>query len=290
MKYKKPIPFKIQKSENHALLVQVDEMPYFYSQLHYHPEFQITAIVKGEGILYASNNMSAFTEKDVFFIGTNVPHLLSSSDVYHSNHSPGVKGISLFFDEFSFGKQFFEIKELQYLQALLQQSNRVIKVCGDLKEEIFNKIIATPSIKNEQLIITFLEILSLIRQTEKIYLNSEQYHLILNNNEGGRLNEVLDYTFQHFKQEITIEQIAKIAFLSRSQFSSFFKLHTGKTYIKFVNELRIENACILLKNNTYTIEQICYEVGFKNVSNFTRHFKKNKGVTPSQYRKSWMIR
>lgn len=104
------------------------------------------------------------------------------------------------------------------------------------------------------------------------------------------MNEVLDYTFQHFKQEITIEQIAKIAFLSRSQFSSFFKLHTGKTYIKFVNELRIENACILLKNNTYTIEQICYEVGFKNVSNFTRHFKKNKGVTPSQYRKSWMIR
>ena len=290
MKSNKPIPFKIQKSDNHALLVQVDDAPYFYSQLHYHPEFQVTAIVKGEGILYGGNNMSAFTEKDIFVIGSNVPHLLKCSDIYHSENSPGVKGISLFFDEFSFGKQFFEIKEMQDLQVLLQDANRIIKVTGDYKEAIFNKIISTQTLQNEELIITFLEILSLTRQAEKIYLNTEQYNLILNNNEGGRLNEVLDFTFQHFKQEIKIEQIAKIAFLSRSQFSYFFKLHTGKTYIQFVNELRIENACILLKNNQYTIEQICYDVGFQNVSNFVRHFKKIKNVTPSKYRKSWIIR
>ena len=286
----KPIPFKIQKSEHHALLVQIDEGPYFYSQLHYHSEFQITTIVKGEGIFYAGNNMSAFAQKDIFVIGSNVPHLFKCSDVYYSPNSPGVKGISLFFNEFSFGKQFFEIKEMQGLQAIFQQANRIIKVNGALKEIIYNKIIAIPNIQNEQLIITFLEILSLLRQSDNTYLNSEQYNLILNNNEGGRLNDVLDYTFQHYKQQITIECIAKIAFLSRSQFSYFFKLHTGKTYIQFLNELRIENACILLKNNQYTIEQVCYEVGFKNVSNFTRQFKKVKSITPSNYRKTWLLR
>lgn len=290
MKTNKPIPFKVQKSENHALLVQVDEAPFFYSQLHYHPEFQITAIVKSEGIFYAGNNMSAFDEKDVFIVGTNVPHLLKCSDIYYSDNSPGVKGVSLFFDEFSFGKQFFEIKEMQGLQTLFKDANRIIKIEGALKETVFNKIIATPTLQHEQLIITFLEILSLLRQAEKTYLNSEQYNLILNNNEGGRLNNVLDYTFQHFKQEIKIEQIAKIAFLSRSQFSYFFKLHTGKTYIQFVNELRIESACILLKNEQYTIEQICYEIGFQNVSNFARQFKKTKNTTPSKYRKSWFMR
>lgn len=290
MKNSKPIPFKIQKSDNHALLTQVDEASYFYNQLHYHPEFQITAIVKGEGILYAGNNMSAFEEKDIFIVGTNVPHLLKCSDIYYSDNSPKVKSISLFFDEFSFGKQFFEIKEMQGLQTFLKDTNRIVKINGALKETIYNKIIATSTLQNEQLVITFLEILSFLRQAEKTYLNSQQYNLILNDNEGGRLNEVLDYTFQHFKQEIKIEQIAKIAFLSRSQFSYFFKLHTGKTYIQFVNELRIENACVLLKNKQYTIEQICYEVGFQNVSNFARHFKKIKGATPSKYRKSWSIR
>lgn len=290
MNSNKPIPFKIQKSSNHALLVQVDEAPFFYSELHYHPEFQITAIVKGEGIFYAGNNMSTFEEKDVFIVGTNVPHLLKCSKIYHSDDSPGVKGISLFFDKFSFGKHFFEITEMQGLQTLLTDTNRIIKIKGALKEAIFNKIVTSPTLHNEQLIISFLEILSLLRQAEKTFLNSEQYNLILNTDEGGRLNEVLEYTFQHSKKEIKIEQIAKIAFLSRSQFSYFFKLHTGKTYIQFVNELRIENACILLKNKHYTIEQICYEVGFQNISNFARHFKKIKGETPSKYRKSWSIR
>lgn len=282
-KLNKAIPFKIQKSKNHALLVQVDEGAYFYDQLHYHPEFQITAIVNGEGLLYAGNNMSAFAEMEVLMIGANVPHLLKNS----IDPNQEIKGISLFFDNFSFGRHFFDINELSNLKSLLQDSNRVIKISGALKVVIYNKILSTLSLEKEQLIITFLEVLSLFHQADKSYINEEQYQLELNENEGGRLNEVLTYTFKNVKQEITIEQVAKIAYLSRSQFSAFFKLHTGKTYIQFLNELRIENACILLKNGHFTIEQICYEVGFQNVSNFVRQFKKVKQLTPSNYRKAW---
>ena len=285
-KLNKAIPFKIQKSKNHALLVQVDEGPYFYDQLHYHPEFQITAIIKGEGLFYAGNNMSDFTDTEVLMIGANVPHLLKNSIGVNQE----VKGISLFFDDFSFGKHFFDINELSNIKSLLLDSNRVIKITGDLKAVINNKILSTVSLEKEQLIITFLEILSLIYQADKTYINEQQYQLLLNENEGGRLNEVLAYTFKQVKQEITIEQVAKIAYLSRSQFSSFFKLHTGKTYIQFLNELRIENACILLRNGNFTIEQICYEVGFQNVSNFVRQFKKVKNVTPSNYRKAWGVK
>ncbi len=285
-KLNKAIPFKIQKSKNHALLVQVDEGPYFYDQLHYHPEFQITAIIKGEGLFYAGNNMSDFTDTEVLMIGANVPHLLKNSIGVNQE----VKGISLFFDDFSFGRHFFDINELSNIKSLLLDSNRVIKITGDLKAVINNKILSTVSLEKEQLIITFLEILSLIYQADKTYINEQQYQLLLNENEGGRLNEVLAYTFKHVKQEITIEQVAKIAYLSRSQFSSFFKLHTGKTYIQFLNELRIENACILLRNGNFTIEQICYEVGFQNVSNFVRQFKKVKNVTPSNYRKAWGVK
>lgn len=285
-----PIPFKISKSETHALLVQIDDAPYFYSQLHYHPEIQITAIVKGEGVFYAGNSTSIFAEKDVFIIGSNVPHLFKSSSIYFSSASPGVYGVSLFFDKFSFGDKFFLLKELNNIKTVLANSGRVIKIKGALREVIYQKILSSKSLKNENLIINFLEILSLVYQAEVEYLNSEQYSMKLSENEGSQLNEVLDYTFQYFNQEIKIEQIAKIACLSRSQFSHFFKLHTGKTYIQFLNELRIENACILLTNSNHTIEQICYEVGFQNVSNFVRHFKKVKQTTPSNYRKSWIDR
>ncbi len=285
----KPIPFKIPKSDQKGLLVQVDELPYFYSQLHYHPEYQITAIERGQGIFYAGNTMSSFKALDIFIIGPNVPHLLKCPDHYYSESSPGVRGISLFFDKMSFGKYFFDIKEMEGLKQLLKTSNRIIKISGALHGPLFDKIVSAPFLQNEQLIIAFLEILSLCNKAQKILLNSYQYNLTLSADDGGRLDKVLAYTFKNFKEAISISEIAKVASLSRSQFSAFFKLHTGKTYIQFLNELRVENACILLKNQQYTVEQVCYEVGFQNVSNFTRQFKKVKNSSPSGYRKSMLI-
>lgn len=290
MKPKQAIPFKIPKSKEHGLWVQVDEAPYFYTHLHYHPEFQITAIDKGDGIFYAGNSLTSFEEKEVFVIGPNVPHLFNSSDKYHSKQSPGVRGVTLFFDQYSFGNTFFDIKEMINIRSLLQDCSRVIKVSGEWKEPLFRLINSTTEIMHERLIITFLEILSYLDKADKAFLHNEQYNLLLNEHEGSRLNEVLDYTFKHYHQEIKIEQIANIAYLSRSQFSYFFKMHTGKTYIQFLNEWRIENACILLKDRKKNIEQICFEVGFKNVSNFIRQFKKVKQRTPSQYRKLWLSR
>jgi len=133
IKNHKPISFKIPKSVDHALLVQIDEGKKFNSQLHYHPEFQISAIEKGAGILYAGNNMTSFEENDVIVIGTNVPHMLECTEIYQSKKSPGVRGTSLFFDEFSFGKQFFEIKEMKTIRTLFSECNRVIKISGELK-------------------------------------------------------------------------------------------------------------------------------------------------------------
>ncbi|GJM31212.1 MAG: AraC family transcriptional regulator [Saprospiraceae bacterium] len=288
-KLNKAIPFKIQKSQDHAILVQVDKEAYFYDKLHYHPEIQITAIVRGEGIFYAGNSMTTFSEMEVFIIGADIPHLLKNHRAYYDEKSPGVEGISLFFDKFSFGKKFFDLKELAEIKTLLLTSNRVIKITGASKEAIYQKIIATTSKNSDDLIIAFLQILSLIKKAEKEYLNNEQYQLTLDEADGSRLNEVLNYTFKHFKENITIEQVIHIAHLSRSQFSKFFKLHTRKTYIQFLNELRIENACVLLTNTAYTIEQICYETGFKNVSNFVRQFKKIKNTTPSDFRKTMSI-
>nr|AWJ66317.1 transcriptional regulator, AraC family [uncultured bacterium] len=289
-KLNKAISFKIQKSDQHALLVQHDQGPYFYDKLHYHPEFQITAIIKGEGIFYAGNNMSTYSNKAVFLIGSGTPHLLKNADQYYTKNSPGVESISLFFDHYSFGKQFFDISEMAGLKTLLQSSNRVIKVSGAKQDEIYNKIIAITSKTKEELVIAFLEILSLIKKAKKEFINSAQYQLVLNDDEGGRLNDVLNYTFKHSKTDISLEDITRVAHLSRSQFSKFFKAHTGKTYIQFLNELRIENACVLLGNTNSTIEQICYETGFKNVSNFVRQFKKVKKETPSGYRRGLHFR
>ncbi len=283
----KPIPFKIQKSEQHALLVQVEGGAHFYDQLHYHPEFQITAIEQGNGIFYAGNSMTSFSPGTVLVIGSGVPHLLKNAPVFYTADSPGINGVSLFFDHLSFGHRFFEIEELAGIKSVLQAAASVFKVDDLVEGHLLRQILSTPNHKQEDLVIAFLQILSSIRKADKVLLNQIDYAPRLNESESGRLNAVLHHTFQHYQDEIRLEEIAQVAHLSRSQFSSFFKKHTNKSYIEFLNELRIEEACVLLQKRTYTIEQVCYEVGFKNVSNFIRQFKKRKTLTPSAYRKSW---
>jgi AraC-like DNA-binding protein len=106
--------------------------------------------------------------------------------------------------------------------------------------------------------------------------------------ESSRLGNVLNFILENYYSEISVSQISKIAHLSNSQFSYFFKLHTNKTFVQFLNEVRIENACNALKDQEKPIETICYESGFNNVSYFVRLFKRLKGITPSKYRNTWL--
>lgn len=285
-KLNRPVSFKIPKSRLHTLRVQVDKGASFYAKLHYHPEYQITAIITGEGILYAGNQMTAFAPGDVFLIGSDIPHLFKNSKA--SSESGGIESLSLFFDDHSFGPHFFALEEMQATRKLLRSSSRVIQVTGHIKQTIHTKILSIHGLTEESLVIGFLETLSLIHRGEKKFLNAMHFQPSLDEEEGGRMNEILNYTFTHYNEPIRIEEVAGIAHLSRSQFSRFFKSHTGKTYIQFLNELRVERACSKLIRTNQTIEQICYEVGFQNVSNFVRQFKKAKQLTPSEYRRSWI--
>jgi AraC-like DNA-binding protein len=92
----------------------------------------------------------------------------------------------------------------------------------------------------------------------------------------------------HFKNKITLDEIAAVAHLSTNHFCRYFKLHTRKTYFEFLTEIRIGNACKLLIQKQFSINSICYESGFSNSSHFNRCFRHITGKTPFQYKKEYM--
>ena len=76
--------------------------------------------------------------------------------------------------------------------------------------------------------------------------------------------------------------------MSTAAFCRYFKEKTGKTFINFVNEMRIAYACKLLIEGRMSISQICFECGFNNLANFNRSFKKITGHTPSVYQEQFV--
>src|SRR6056297_1784887 len=137
-------------------------------------------------------------------------------------------------------------------------------------------------------LLSILTILHDLSATENFsYLATMSSSVPLSDQKNRKVNKVFNYILDHFHEDIKLEDVANIANYSQAAFCHFFKEHTQKTFVQFLIEVRISNACKMLRNTDYNISQICYESGFNNVSNFNRQFKKLIGMSPSAYIKNY---
>lgn len=91
---------------------------------------------------------------------------------------------------------------------------------------------------------------------------------------------------EHYNEEISIEEYAETHHMSTSWFIRNFKQYTGSTPMQYILSKRIYNAEILLQDSSYNVTEISQIVGYDNPLYFSRIFKKAKGISPSEYRKS----
>lgn len=100
---------------------------------------------------------------------------------------------------------------------------------------------------------------------------------------ADRMQKVLDYIHCNYANDISTEQMARLCYLSPSNFCRMFKECSGTSFVEFLNNYRVNMALSLLKEKKYTITQIANMVGFHNSNYFAKVFKKSTGKSPSQY-------
>ncbi len=134
-------------------------------------------------------------------------------------------------------------------------------------------------------IVLFVEILELIaRCHERVPLASATFRADPSGYMSTSMNVVVQHIGQNFTKDLNEAELANFARQSVSAFSRSFRKHTGINFVQYVISLRIELACQHLTQDDLSITEICYEVGFNNVSNFNRHFLAVKGMPPSKFR------
>lgn len=281
----KVIPFSIPKTSREAFRIQVDVLPYFYDKLHQHPETQIMFIEKGEGTLIAGDYVGRFSAGSLFLIGSSQPHVFRSDDIYYKPKSKlRVNATSLYFDERYAGENFWQLDELQKIYKFLLQSVVGYRIQGKTHSLLAPLIREMRSLKGVSKLIHFLHLLKVLSESKDLIpLSVAQVHTSLTVNEGKRMNDILQFTFSQSNRKIKIEEVAAVANLSAEAFCRYFKVRTRKTYTNFLNEVRISNACKMLIEKRKNIQEICYDVGFSNLSHFNRTFKKVTGKTPKGY-------
>ena len=280
----KIVPFQIPKNTEEAFRVQVDDLPHLYNHLHQHPEIQLTLIKESNGTLIAGDYVGPFHPGDVFVIGGNQPHVFRNDEKFFKKRSKAV-AITIFFDETTFGEIFWSLEEMKSLQQFLKNSSGGFRIAGRKKKLLAEKLLSIVDAKGIDRLIIFLEILKMfVSRKEMCPLAKPVIQRNIKSYDGSRLNKVIEFTFKEFQRPIALKEVAALANLTPEAFCKYFKTRTRKTYINFLNEIRVNHACRLLTEDK-SISGICYDCGFMNLSNFNRIFKKIKQVSPGEWRK-----
>lgn len=278
----KVLPFKIPKPEFDALIYQEDNDDFFFDKLHQHEEIQLSYIVKGEGTLIVGDTINYFKQDDILVIGSNIPHVFKS-DLETSTNS---HMLTLFFTESSFGEDFFELEELKELRSFFKRSKQSFKVKSH-KKILRTYFFQLKKASKLSRFILLLELLKTISKANYKSLSSFIHDKTYTDIEGNRMRDVFEYTMQYYNTNISLNAIAEVANMTKNAFCKYFKKRTHKTYVQFLNELRIEHACrLLIAQKETPIIEIAEQTGFNNLSNFNRHFKIIKNMSPSRFRKT----
>ena len=274
--------------ENRSIKVSHNLYKNFLRVWHFHPEFELVAIIRSSGTRFVGDNIERFDKGDVVLIGKNIPHLWLNDDAYfEENSNLMAEAIAVHFEKEFLGKGFLEMPEMYPLSNLFEMAARGLRFLN-VKESLLNEFKLLPSLDPTGQVIKIIDILShLSKHKEYKLVCSSTYVNSFHKTENKRLDKIYEYVFENFNTPISSSNVAEIIGMDKSAFSRFFKKTHRKPFTKYLNELRIGYACKLLIENREGITSIAYLSGFNNVSNFNRQFKIIKGKTPSLYLKDY---
>jgi len=277
----------VPRSLDNAFSIRHDVVPQFGTVWHYHPEIELHYLIKGEGIRFVGDSIGNFQQNDMILMGSNVPHtwkcnISNSSD----NH---VEALVLHFHPECLGKEFLNVYETQGITKLFEQAKTGLIIKGSSKEKIKRLMWRMKQETGLNKVVYLLRIYAIL-------LESKEYEALSNNAEfakfsqldGNRMEKVLSFTLKNFRDKILSEDVARLTNLSVTSFCRYFKMTSNKSYFDFLTEVRLNHACRLLIKTEFTIQHIALDSGFENTSNFYRHFKKVKGITPKEYKAGFL--
>jgi AraC-like DNA-binding protein/quercetin dioxygenase-like cupin family protein len=281
----KPIIEKLPVAENRSFVAATHATPKFEVPWHQHIEYELILFTQGEGTSYVGNYIGSFKTGDIFFLGSNLPHTFqkANKDMYTS-------AVVVHFKEDFWGSVFMELPETKILRNLFDASSKGIKIHGETRQQL-QPLIKTLEISSGlQSIINLSSCLLMIAESDDLEIISTQDMKALNTKNQERIDVIFNYTIHHFHDNMNITQVASHAGMSVPAFCGYFKRTTKKTYIEFLNEVRIGHACKQLIDTQMTVEQVCYDSGYSTLANFNKQFLKIKRLTPSQFRKQFLKR
>jgi AraC-like DNA-binding protein len=252
---------------------------------NFHPEFEIHLIRRSSGTAYVGDYIGDFGPGDLTVIGSNLPH----DWVSHIGKDDTISGRDLVvqFDPDKLRRASQHLPEMKRLNGLLAAAQRGIRFSGATAQRAARLLETIGKFDGLEKLIRFLSLLELLADSEEYeVLSSPEFAPNIDAVALNTMQRAIIHIHGHFTEKIQLPDVAAVANMSTNKFSRFFSKNTGRSFTDYVVSLRIGRACRLLSESDKPVIDICYEVGYTNLSNFNRSFLRHVGKSPSVYRRA----
>ncbi len=276
--YESLVVMKDQLTDVKSLVLPCFDHPY-----HFHPEIEFVFIEKSRGTCVIGDRIGAFDEGQFYLLGANLPHVFHNDEPPEDKARAVVMHLSLQQLEARFGWA----DELRGFLGLMGRCST-----GFLYDpETSGKAVCQMRRFGEttgpaRLAALFGLAAILLDAPEPLPLASAGYLMKASSlDRGDRIQEACDIILRKYMDEnLNHAEVAKQLRMSPASFSRLFQRASGKTFTRFVTEVRLGHACRLLTESAGSVADIAYASGFSNLSNFNRRFRERYGCSPREYR------
>jgi AraC-like DNA-binding protein/quercetin dioxygenase-like cupin family protein len=280
----KPKYERIEPGKGRALQVLSIRQPAFDAEWHFHPEWELTLILEGEGKRFVADSMEPFKAGDFVLLGPGLPHF------WHSQGGPSAgkaRAVVVQFPASFPGEGMLELPEMRALRTLLGRGRRGLVFEGTHACRAAAAFESLPGLAGHALVLCLMQILGELAGSRARRLAGEGYIVDASAEGTSRMGRAYAHLMAEFRNPgLSLGEVAAAAAMSPAAFSRFFKRISGRGLWDFLTELRIDHAAALLRETGDGVTQIAMESGFGTLSSFNRHFLKRHGCAPREYRKS----
>lgn len=272
-------------SENCFIYISRHKSEFTYP-IHFHPEYELNFIENAKGVKrIVGDSIEEIDDFELVLItGMNLEHAWING----SCTSADIQEITIQFHEDLFmnvilKNQFRTIKEMfdKARHGLVFSRETAMRV----------KPLLTELGQSRDGFHSFMQLMELMyelsQEKKTRILSSSSFSNTEEECDSRRVKKILTYLQDNFQNQIRLSDAAALVNMSDVAFSRFLKKRTSKTFVEYLNGVRLGYATRMLIDTTKSVNEICFECGFNNISNFNRIFRKRKGCTPSEFRENY---
>jgi AraC-like DNA-binding protein len=249
--------------------------------IHFHPEYEINFIQNGKGVKrIVGDHIEEIEDVELVLVGPNLYHGWELNKCKNKD----IHEITIQFHNDLFSESLLGRRIMMPIKEMFNRANHGILFSKKTGAELGERL---SRISKRDGMDYFLEIISILHDMA----NSRNQRLLSTFTvdsdvfeDDDKMKLVYEYIQKKFSDKITLDDVSDVARMSPVSFNRFIKKRTGKTFVNYLNDIRIGYAARWLVEKDLSISEIAFKSGFNNIANFNRIFKSIKNTTPSQYR------